>query len=138
MVDQNAPHQFGSGPIELGAALPMGRMLANQLQISFMNQRSGLKGMARPLAPHIAAGQPLELVIDQRDKLFLSGLVPVRYFDQQGRHVWFLDQVATLQPYPIQKPAVIATLMVRILPAIHHLCTFSISGDPFSLRMSRS
>src|ERR1700689_3204231 len=109
MVDQNAPHQLSSSPIELSAALPMGRMLANPLEIGFMNQSSGLKGMALALAPHIPAGQPLELVIDQRNKLFLSGLVPIRYFDQQGRHVWFLDQVATLQPYPIQKPAVIAT-----------------------------
>src|SRR5271168_2619322 len=76
MVDQNAPHQLGSSPVELSAALPMGRMLANQLEISFVNQSSGLKGMARPLAPHIPAGQPFKLVIDQRNKLFLSGLVP--------------------------------------------------------------
>jgi hypothetical protein len=138
MVDQNAPHQLGSSPIELSAALPMGRMLANQLQISFMNQSSGLKGMARPLAPHIPAGQPFELVIDQRNKLFLSGLVPIRYFDQQGRHVWFLDQVATLQPYPVQKTAVIATLVVRILPATHDLCTSSLLNDPFFLQMARS
>ena len=48
MVYQNAPHQLGSNPIELSAALPMGRMLANQLEISFMNQSSGLKGMAPP------------------------------------------------------------------------------------------
>jgi hypothetical protein len=113
-------------------------MLANQLEISFMNQSSGLKGMARPLAPHIPAGQPFKLVIDQRNKLFLSGLVPIRYFDQQGRHVWFRDQVATLQPYPVQKTAVIATLMVRILPAIHDLCTSSFPDDPLFLQMSRS
>ena len=138
MVDENAPHQLGSNPIELSAALPMGRMLSNQLEIGFMNQSSGLKGMARPLAPHIPAGQPFELVIDQRNKLFLSGLVPIRYFDQQGRHVWFRDQVATLQPYPVQKTAVTATLMVRILPAIHDLCISSFPGDPFFLQMSRS
>jgi hypothetical protein len=113
-------------------------MLANQLEISFMNQSSGLKGMARPLAPHIPAGQPFELVIDQRNKLFLSGLVPIRYFDQQGRHVRFRDQVAILQPYPVQKTAVTTTLMVRILPAIHDLCISSFPGDPFSLQTSRS
>ena len=138
MVDENAPHQLGSNPIELSAALPMGRMLSNQLEIGFMNQSSGLKGMARPLAPHIPAGQPFELVIDQRNKLFLSGLVPIRYFDQQGRHVWFRDQVVTLQPYPVQKTAVTATLMVTILPAIHDLCISSFPGDPFFLQMSRS
>src|ERR1700691_6229370 len=137
MIDQNAPHQLGSSPIELSPALPMGRMLANQLEISFMNQSSGLKGMARPLAPHIPAGQPFELVIDQRNKLFLSGLVPIRYFEQQGRHIWFRDQVATLQPYPVQTTAVIATLMVRILPAIHDLCISSLPNDPFFLQMSR-
>ena len=138
MVDQNAPHHLSSSPEELSAALPMGRMLANQLEISFMNQSSGLKGMALPLAPHIPAGQPFKLVIDQRNKLFLSGLVPIRYFDQQGRHVWFREQVATLQPYPVQKTAVIATLMVGILPAIHDLCTSSFPHDPFFLQMSRS
>src|ERR1700677_4402810 len=137
MVDQNAPHQLSSNPIELSAALPMGRMLANQLEISFVNQSSGLKGMVRPLAPHIPAGQPFELVVDQRNKLFLSGLVPIRYFDQQGRHVWFRDQAATLQPYPIQKTAVTATQMVRILPAIRDLCISSFPGDPFFLQMSR-
>src|SRR5271170_3261890 len=133
MVDQNTPHQLGSNPIELSAALPMGRMLANQLEISLVNQSRGLKGMARPLAPHIPAGQPFELVIDQRNKLFLSGLVPIRHFDQQGRHVWFRDQVATLQAYPVQKTAVTATWMVRILPAIHDLCTSSLPNDPFFL-----
>jgi hypothetical protein len=138
MVDQNAPHQLGSNPIELSAALPMGRMLANQFEISFMNQGSGLKGMVRSLTPHIPAGQPFELVIDQRNKLFLGGLVPIRYFDQQGRHVLFRDQAATLQPYPVQKTAVIATRMVRILPAIHDLCTPSLPNDPFFLQMSRS
>jgi hypothetical protein len=64
-------------------------------------------------------------------------LVPIRYFEQQGRHVWFRDQVATLQRYPVQKPAVIATLMVRILPAIHDLCISSLPNDPFFLQMSR-
>jgi hypothetical protein len=138
MVDQNAPHQLGSNPIELSAALPMGRMLANQLEISFMNQSSGLKSMARPLAPHIPAGQPFELVIDQGNELFVGGLVPIRYFDQQARHVWFRDQVATLQPYPVQKKEVIGILVVRILPAIHDLCTSSLPNDPFFLQMSRS
>src|SRR5271156_4220520 len=131
MVDQNAPHQLGSSPVELSAALPMGRMLANQLEISFMNQSGGLKGMVRPLAPHIPAGQLFELVIDQRNKLFLGGLVPIRYFDQQGCHVRFRDQAATLQWYPVQKTAVIATWMVRILPPNHDLCTFSLPNDPF-------
>src|SRR5277367_2981834 len=135
MVDQNAPHQLGSNPIELSAVLPMGRMLADQLEISFMNQSSGLKGMVHPLAPHIPAGQPFELVIDQRNKLFLSGLVPIRYLEQQSRHVWFRDQVATLQPYPVQKTAVIVTRMVKILPPIHAPCTSSLPDDPFSLQM---
>src|SRR3984957_8065073 len=99
MVDQNAPHQLSSSPIELSAALPMRRILTNQLEIGFMNQGSGLKGMVRPLTPHIPAGQPFERVVDQRNKLFLGGLVPIRYFDQQARHVLFQDQVATLQPY---------------------------------------
>jgi hypothetical protein len=78
-------------------------MLADQFEIRFVNQSSGLKGMVRPLAPHIPAGEPFELVIDQRNKLFLGSLVPIRYFDQQGRHVWFRNQATILQPVPGSK-----------------------------------
>jgi len=45
--------------------------------------------------------------------------------------------VATLQPYPIQKTAVIATTDGQDSTAIHDLCTSSFSNDPLFLQMSR-
>ena len=66
MVDQNTPHQLGSNPIELSAALPMGRMLANQLEISLVNQSRRLQGVAGQFIPKRDLRPAAEFAVNQR------------------------------------------------------------------------
>jgi hypothetical protein len=45
VIDENAPHQHRGNSEEIGAALPVCSLLANESQIGLVNEGSGLKSM---------------------------------------------------------------------------------------------
>ena len=56
----------------MSAIGPLGRVLAKQSEVSFMDQGGRLKGVARSLRSHLLLGEPPEFVVDQRPQPILS------------------------------------------------------------------
>src|SRR5688572_30690537 len=66
IVQQDAPHDLRGDSEKVSAILPADVPLIHQLEIGFVDERGGLKGMAGPLAAELAAGDALQLVVNQR------------------------------------------------------------------------
>src|SRR5262249_35790922 len=63
-LDQNTPHGLGSGREKV--SLPVKTLLADQTQISFVDQRGRLQRLPRRLKGELLGRQSAQLVIDQR------------------------------------------------------------------------
>jgi hypothetical protein len=57
---------------KMGAALPLHIVLADQPQISLIYQGRALQGVLFPLVTQLAAGDPVQLPVDQRDQFLQS------------------------------------------------------------------
>ena len=53
MVDQDATHELGGDPEEVGAALPGNAGLVDELHVGFVNEGGGLEGMVGAFAAHV-------------------------------------------------------------------------------------
>jgi hypothetical protein len=67
------------------AALP-GHVLADEAQVGFVNQGGGLQSVAGVLAPHVRAGEAVQLLVDVRDQAVERGLVAAAPVLEQPRH----------------------------------------------------
>ena len=69
--NENASHGFGSRPKEMPPAVPvLGLLHVDEPEVRVVNQRRGLKSLARLLIRQFRGGQFAQLVVDQRQQLF--------------------------------------------------------------------
>src|SRR6266545_904052 len=90
VIDENLAHRLSSNGEEVGAVSPVWRMiLAHQLEIGFIDQRSGLQCMVRPLALHIAVRAPAQIPINKRGQFVERGLIALTPgIKQPGHFMW--------------------------------------------------
>jgi hypothetical protein len=66
--DQDAPHGLGSRREKVAPAVPMlSPVYVHEAEIGFMNQGSGIEGLAGPLSREFLCGQAAKLGVDQRE-----------------------------------------------------------------------
>jgi hypothetical protein len=87
VIDQNAPHKLGSYSKKVGPALPIGRALLPEFQVSLVNQGGSLQGTVGAFAPHVTPGQLPQFVIDQRDERGCSTFVPLGQLRKEEGHI---------------------------------------------------
>src|ERR1700686_922183 len=68
MVDKNLAHQLCGHGKEMGAILPLRKVLPDQTNICFVDQSGALQGMSGSLIAKIVLGDPPEFLIDERDQ----------------------------------------------------------------------
>jgi len=88
VVHEDTAHHAGSDAEEVAAILPLDASLVDETQIRLVHQRRRLQRVIGPLAAKMGAGQPAQLVIDEREKLFLDGRVAAAPLGEQRGYVW--------------------------------------------------
>ncbi len=86
VVDEDAAHRLGCDAEEVRAVAPVNRVLVNEPQICFVDERGGLQGVAGPLARELARGDPLQLAIDERQQLVERRAVARLRLPEQSGH----------------------------------------------------
>jgi hypothetical protein len=71
----------------MGAALGVRRVLVDEPDVGFVDERRRLEGVIRPFPAQVAAGEPPQLLVDDRGKLVKGRLVAV--FQSSSRRVTF-------------------------------------------------
>ena len=74
-LDENLPHRPRGDPDEVAFVLP-GRAGARQPEIGLVHERGRLKRLAGPLAAHVGARQPPQLVVDLRRQFVAPAAAP--------------------------------------------------------------
>src|SRR5215813_5700529 len=69
MVYQNLPYESGCYCDEVGTALQIRGLTAEQTQICLVNESRTLQGVVWPLPLQVIVGNPAELVVNQRQQL---------------------------------------------------------------------
>ena len=87
VLHQNAPHHLRRHREEMGAILPLHALIAHEAHVRLIHQRRRLQAMAGTLAPHVAARQPVELVIHDRGQPFERTRVSVAPRAEQLAHL---------------------------------------------------
>ena len=59
------------------SVLPLDSVHVNEPDVRFVDQRRGLERVVRSLAPHVALGQGVELLVDERNELVEGRFVTV-------------------------------------------------------------
>ena len=62
-VDQNAAHQLSRDSEEMSAVPPAHVVGINQLEVSLIDQRGGLEGVAGPFSSHVALRQSVQFPV---------------------------------------------------------------------------
>jgi hypothetical protein len=70
-------HDLGGHGEERSASLPLRVRLLGQLHPGLVDERRGLQAVVRPLVPHVARGQVVQLVVDKRRGLLGSLFISV-------------------------------------------------------------
>lgn len=65
LIDEDAAHEEGGDSEEVGAAFPLDRGLAEEAEVSFVDEGGGLEGCAGGLVAHVRAGEAVKVVIDE-------------------------------------------------------------------------
>jgi hypothetical protein len=68
-VHEDAAHHFGGHSVELLAVLPAPVRLLREPQPGFVNERSGLEGLAGDFAGHLVRSQTAQFVVKERQQL---------------------------------------------------------------------
>lgn len=68
VIRENPSHHPGSDGEKLEAIAPINGLLIEQPQIRFVDERRGLEGVIRPLAPQIIRGQLPQLIVNGRQR----------------------------------------------------------------------
>ena len=103
MIDQDAPHDARRHREEVRAILPRDVLHVDQPQVRLVDQRRRLEAVARTLAGHAAAGDPVQLAVDERNQPLEGVLVALSPFQQQSGDLggWLGDVVILrLSPPP--------------------------------------
>ena len=87
IVQQDAAHDLGGDAEEVGTILPAGAALIDELQVGLVDEGSGLQGMAGALAAELGAGDPFELLVDERRQLIHHRSIAAGKLGQQLRNL---------------------------------------------------
>jgi hypothetical protein len=68
VVDQHLPHEVSRDPNEMRAIVYVPRLLSNEAQIGLVDERGTLQRVTRTLAPQIMSGEPVQLIVDERNQ----------------------------------------------------------------------
>ena len=101
MINQNSAHHLRRHTEKVRSALPIYRMLFDQLEISLMNQSGGLQSVVASLMTHVASGQTAQLPVDQGDESGRSPFIAVSDPIQEDRDiaaVWHLHLIHFQRP----------------------------------------
>jgi hypothetical protein len=71
----------------MGAILPLHALIVDEAHVRLIHQRRRLQAMTGTLAPHVAARQPVELVIHDRGQPFERTRVSVASRAEQLAHL---------------------------------------------------
>ena len=82
VIDQNAPHNLRRDREEVRTIGPLHVLLIHETNVSFIDERGGLKGVALSFPAHVAARESVQFVVDQRIQLVERGLVAVAPFGE--------------------------------------------------------
>jgi hypothetical protein len=66
-VDEDAAHGFGRGGKEVAAVLPLKRLVADQTEVSFVDEGGSLNRLARFFLGEPACGELAKLVVHDRE-----------------------------------------------------------------------
>jgi hypothetical protein len=69
VVDEDAAHHLRGHADELRAVLPARAPLVNHQQVRLVDEGGRLERVVGALAPEVVAGQPPQLVVDERHQL---------------------------------------------------------------------
>ena len=72
---------------EVGAVVPAHGARVDQAHVGLVDQRRRLQRVVRPLPPHVAPSQPMQLGLDERDQAIERRLLPVAPGQQQSGDV---------------------------------------------------
>src|SRR5262249_48644732 len=75
MVNHDPPHQLRGWCDEVRPVLPRRLRVFNQSQVSFVEDRGGLQGVAGALPAHVMVSQPVQFGLHQRKQLLERPLV---------------------------------------------------------------
>ena len=75
-IDQDLPHQAGSNGKEVISALPIRGRAADEPHKGFIHQRRGLQQVPVTLSDHVAPGQPVQFLVNDRRQAFESRRIP--------------------------------------------------------------
>ena len=84
VIEQDAAHLGGRHGQKMSAAFER-RALVHQLDVGLVNQGRGLQRVLAALAAEVGAGQAMQLVIDQRQKLVDGVFIAAPQIPQQAR-----------------------------------------------------
>ena len=66
LADEDSPHGFGSSSEEMGSIIPFAFFVVGEPKPGFVNQRGGLKGLARGFGGHFGRGEPAQFAVHPR------------------------------------------------------------------------
>jgi len=75
MLNEDAPDKLGRDRKEVSSILPLHALVIYKAHIGFVDESRGLEAVAGALAPHVAAGQAVELLINDGREFFQGGLI---------------------------------------------------------------
>src|SRR5262245_54397838 len=76
MIYQNLTHGPGAYGEEMGPPFPIDLVLANELEIGFMDQSRRLQGVVRGLPPKIGSRQGAQFIVNERHQTVGGRSVP--------------------------------------------------------------
>jgi len=68
-LDENLPHRERGDGEEVRAAVELADALGGEADEGLVDERGGLNGLPRPLAPHVAGRDAPQLVVDERHQI---------------------------------------------------------------------
>ena len=87
MVGQDAPHHHCRQAHELRAVPPIDALLVDEPEVGLVDERGGLERVVRAFAPHVCAGEPAQLGVDEGKELLVGGPVALAPVDEEPRDV---------------------------------------------------
>jgi len=83
-MSEDAPHQPRRHREEVCPVLPFHSLDVDQPQVRLVDERSGLKTVTGSLTPHMGSGNPVQLVVHERNQLVQGHLVALSRPDVDG------------------------------------------------------
>jgi hypothetical protein len=84
VVNQDLPHGGRGHTEEMSPILPCGSRLVSQPKVRLVDQRGRIEGLVTSPPVPLSAGEPVQLVVDQREELVESAPVPCSQLLEQN------------------------------------------------------